>query len=351
MRYLNLCCADNVPMRLTLPRNEPLMLDYLQSVCPGASGLVIKDADPNANPKITTIYLDAKKKFYLTEEDEKKTLHVVYKGFHRSASATPDRPTSPWMHVQRELPLIDSVSEFCFYLKKEVSSDKENEPKKEVKTCVTRLNKRYFATFYHDLHKDFKEGNEVEIFSNDDKAFKATCKFINTLWDFILFKSNEDVKGDGPHIFDVFHLGERIILYGRATDDGRLAPEEGIINSIEGYWDKEKNHATFLTGTIKTGRGDSGGGVFNHSGLLGINVGNTQFKDFPYSQAAREAAEFNSRNYIISARDMAAAVEQVEGTKKKKEVHRPGPGPPPIVRSCMGLPVKRGRNDDDTEEY
>jgi len=52
---LNLCCADNVPMRLTLPRNEPLMLDYLQSVCPGASGLVIKDADPNANPKITTI--------------------------------------------------------------------------------------------------------------------------------------------------------------------------------------------------------------------------------------------------------------------------------------------------------
>jgi len=64
-----------------------------------------------------------------------------------------------------------------------------------------------------------------------------------------------------------------------------------------------------LTGTIKTGRGDSGGGVFNHSGLLGINVGNTQFKDFPYSQAAREAAEFNSRNYIISARDMAAAVE------------------------------------------
>jgi len=33
--------------------------------------------------------LDAKKKFYLTEEDEKKTLHVVYKGFHRSASATP----------------------------------------------------------------------------------------------------------------------------------------------------------------------------------------------------------------------------------------------------------------------
>ncbi|CAK5090138.1 unnamed protein product [Meloidogyne enterolobii] len=335
-----LCCADNVIKKVALPETEPLMLDYLQSVCPGASGLEIKD--PSARPEITTIYLDAEKKFHLTEEDEKKTLNVIYKD-------PVERSPSPWLHVQRELPLIDSVSEFCFYLKKEVSSNKENEPKKEVKTCVTRINKRYFATFYHDLHKDFKEGNVVEIFSNDDNAFKATCKFKNTLWDFILFKSNEDVKGDGPHIFDVFYPGERIILYGRATDDGRLAPQEGIINSLEGYWDGKK-HATFLMGTIKTNRGDSGGGVFNHSGLLGISVGNTPFEDFPYSQAAREAAEFNSRNYIISAKDLAAAAEQVEGTRKK-EVHQPRPGPPPIVRACMGLPKKRGRPDDDTEEY
>ncbi|CAK5090160.1 unnamed protein product [Meloidogyne enterolobii] len=345
-QYVEVCDPNGEPLRVNLS-NGALLISSIDDAFRGVFGLKYKDKSTGAKYAVQT---DPINQVFLAPPGGwgNKTFELVPLP-NRSASVTPDRPASPWLHVQRELPLIDSVSEFCFYLKKEVSSDKENEPKKEVKTCVTRINKRYFATFYHDLHKDFEEGNVVEIFSNDDKAFKATCKFKNTLWDFILFKSNEDVKGDGPHIFDVFYPGERIILYGRATDDGRLAPQEGIINSLEGYWDGKK-HATFLMGTIKTNRGDSGGGVFNHSGLLGISVGNTPFEDFPYSQAAREAAEFNSRNYIISAKDLAAAAEQVEGTRKK-EVHQPRPGPPPIVRACMGLPKKRGRPDDDTEEY
>jgi len=66
--------------------------------------------------------------------------------------------------------------------------------------------------------------------------FKATCKFVNEKWDFILFKSNEDVEGDGPNISQSFYPGERIILYGRAGKNGTLAPQEGIINSTLQYW-------------------------------------------------------------------------------------------------------------------
>jgi len=68
-------------------------------------------------------------------------------------------------------------------------------------------------------------------------------------------------------------------------------------------------YSSFLLGTIKTDHGDSGGGVFDFGGLIGMSVGNTHFSDPPYSVAATSAAHFNSKNYIIMAKDLLAVVD------------------------------------------
>uniref|UniRef100_A0A915ME79 TAR DNA-binding protein 43 N-terminal domain-containing protein n=1 Tax=Meloidogyne javanica TaxID=6303 RepID=A0A915ME79_MELJA len=219
---------DGEPVEFTVSNDGTLPVYSINNTFKGFFGLKYNNEATGFKRAVST---DPTNQVFLAPEDGWG--NKIYELMHlpnRSASVTPG-----------ELPTINSVSKFCFYLKKEVNSNKENKTEKEVKievkSCVTRISKRYFATYHHKSHKDFKEGKQVEIFPNEGEVpFKATCKFVNEKWDFILFKSNEDVEGDGPNISQSFYPGERIILYGRAGKNGTLAPQEGIINSTLQYW-------------------------------------------------------------------------------------------------------------------
>ncbi|CAK5058188.1 unnamed protein product [Meloidogyne enterolobii] len=195
------------------------------------------------------------------------------------------------------MPLLDDVKTYCFFIKIN-----------NVTTCVTRIHKSYFATFRHLAHKNFNLENKRLIYSDDKSYFLATVVYINDHWDFILFKADTDVKGDGPPISHSIRAGDEIRLYGRGKNGSILGPQEGIIHSYEEIFGEKGEYAKLLTGTIQTNDGDSGGAVFDSKGLLAMNVGRTFFPDHPQSIATNKAAYFNPFNFMVLASSMISVV-------------------------------------------
>ncbi|CAK5076183.1 unnamed protein product [Meloidogyne enterolobii] len=205
---------------------------------------------------------------------------------------------SPWLPSSVNGPLLGDVKKYCFFIKID-----------NLTTCVTRIHKSYFATFRHNEHKKFIWGNEQLIYSDDGSHFLATVVYINDHWDFILFKADTDVKGDGPPISHSVRAGDEIILYGRGKDGSITGPQQGSIHSHEEIFGENDVYAKFLVGTIQTNDGDSGGAVFDSKGLLAMNVGRTFFPDHPQSIATNKAAYFNPFNFMVLASSMISVVD------------------------------------------
>lgn len=237
------------------------------------------------------VSFDSTKNVFLKPPDgwEGKQIDIICKE-NRS------REILPYSHVQGKPPILEAVRKFCFYLHL-----------KDFKTCVTRLDYLYFATFRHNDHKDLKEGEKVTIYSDEGTPFRATVKCFHDNWDYVLLKSDDPIDGSGPTICCSECFGEPLLLCGRGNHSGTLATREGNI-----YMTEKVKNCPFLLGTIKTSDGDSGGGVFDRHGLVGISVGNTPFLECLYKIAVSNAATFNPNNFMVLATDLIAARASVE---------------------------------------
>uniref|UniRef100_A0A914KUQ1 TAR DNA-binding protein 43 N-terminal domain-containing protein n=1 Tax=Meloidogyne incognita TaxID=6306 RepID=A0A914KUQ1_MELIC len=323
------------PLRVNLS-NGALLISSIDDAFRGVFGLKYLDVTDGAKYVVST---DPTNQVFLAPEGGwgNKIYELVHLP-NRSASVAPDpvehRPISPWQPKLGNKPLLEDVEKYCFYLKID-----------KFVTCVTRINKSYFATFRHLVHDKFELNNKNTIYSDDGTFFQATIVYINDHWDFILFKSDVEVNGDGPPISRSFDLGVGIILYGRGNDKSTLGPQSGKIYSVEDVYGQNGCLATFLVGTIKNSEGDSGGAVFDSRGLLAMNIGNTYFSDRPSSIAVNKAAYFNPFNYMVVARSILSVIDELEKPScDKKENIQPTPIPSIIDKMFKSPPTKKTKH-------
>lgn len=219
------------------------------------------------------------------------------------------------------------------------------------KATTICVHPRFFVTFRHGTHLQFKLGDELTMYSAEREVSEQTgvnvCVVeVNEALDFVLLKSESDVVERGPSIARA-QESEPFTLAGFGNEQGSLSYLPGAIHSVRDYYfdGNASNMGPFILGTSRSSRGDSGGGVWGSRGLIGMNSGCTTMPLQFHHLAISEAATFSAKNIISPALRFKEAYLKELQKERKKEVASPPQKKPCFTAEFEGLGTFHGSSD------